>query len=535
MRPIEALRRSLAVKVTAVTLGIMIAGFGALLFLNIRRDIEFRISKYHETAQLLAASITTSIQNGMLEGRPDIIRRLVHELKVDLKNVRRLNVYRRNGVEAFGDLETLKEVDRYSGGLDLAVVAQIVKMPRQPGAVIHHPLFTQAVLTSTPQETYDTVEGVRLLTFFQPLRNLSECQECHGKDHEVRGVIEVSLGLEKLDSELRNARTRQIVVALLTIFGASITGMIVMGRVVLRPIARVAAAARRIGNGDFDTQVAVESGDEIGELGKIMNETAARLKKVYGDLEAEITERRLAEEKIRGQAAALELSNKVKDEFLGVVSHELRTPLSAVMGYATMMQDGALGKLQSEQEAALQVIERQTQELLAMINSILDATKMGAGSIELEREEIDLNALIEELQQTYRVPLNKDLTLIWACGDPLPRIQTDGGKLRRILQNLINNAIKFTDCGRVTISARHLPEITSVEFQVEDTGIGIPEEMQPLIFDRFRQADSSDTRRYGGVGLGLYIVNTFVRLLGGTVRVASAPGKGSIFTVRVPA
>jgi len=199
-----------------------------------------------------------------------------------------------------------------------------------------------------------------------------------------------------------------------------------------------------------------------------------------------------------------------------------------------MMQDGALGEIQSEQEAALRVIEKQTQDLLSMINSILDATKMGAGSIYLEREEIDLAALLDELQQTYKIPLKKDLTLVWACGDPLPRIQSDGGKLRRILQNLINNAIKFTDHGRVTISARHLPEIRSVEFQVADTGIGIPKEIQPLIFDRFHQADSSDTRRHGGVGLGLYIVNTFTRLLGGTVEVESVPGKGSTFTVRLP-
>jgi len=112
MPQMQALRRSLAVKITAVTVGIMIAGFGALLFLNIRRDTEFRVSKYHETADLLAASITTSIQNGMLEGRPDIIRRLVQELKTELKNVRRLNVYRRNGDEAFGDLDTLREVER---------------------------------------------------------------------------------------------------------------------------------------------------------------------------------------------------------------------------------------------------------------------------------------------------------------------------------------------------------------------------------------------------------------------------------------
>lgn len=240
-------------------------------------------------------------------------------------------------------------------------------------------------------------------------------------------------------------------------------------------------------------------------------------------------------EETKKQTAALELSNKVKDEFLSVISHELRTPLSAVMGYATMMQDGALGELKTQQGEALRVIENQTKDLLTMINSILDATKMGAGSIVVEQQEVDLNALLEEMQQTYRVPVNKDVTVVWDCTDRLPRIQTDPGKLKQILQNLINNGIKFTDRGRVTISARHLPKLQSVEFQVTDTGIGIPQEIQPLIFERFRQGDSSDTRRHGGVGLGLYIVNTFTRLLGGTVQIESTPGRGSRFTVRLPA
>jgi hypothetical protein len=492
-------------------------------------------------------------------------------------------------------------------------------------------------------------------------------------------------------------------VALLTILGVSITGMVVMGRVVLRPIARVAAAAQRIGKGEFDTRVSIKSSDEIGQLGKVMNETAARLKKVYGELESEIAERKVAEEEIRrsleriraireidlaitstldlkavldvllekidltlpyaaatirlwnqngsdlepvafrkikdeawkekewkaanrlalstverkspvivesvsvdprtgdreffrkrgivsylglplivkgealgvlslytseevsfgqkeveflmtltdqaaiaiqnsrlyeetkNQAAALELSNKVKDEFLSVISHELRTPLSAVMGYATLMQDGALGELKTPQREALRVIENQTTDLLTMINSILDATKMGAGSIQVERQEVDLNALLEEMQQTYKVPLNKDVTVVWDCTDPLPRMQSDPGKIKQILHNLIDNAIKFTDQGRVTISSRHLAEFQGVEFQVADTGIGIPPEIQPLIFDRFRQGDSSDTRRHGGVGLGLYIVDTFTRLLGGTIQVESASGRGSRFTVRLPA
>jgi hypothetical protein len=161
----------LAVKVTAVTVGIMIAGFGALLFVNIRRDAEFRVNKYHETAQLLAASITSSIQNGMLEGRPDIIRRLVEQLKLELKNVRRLNVYRRNGIEAFADLETVREVERFAG-LDPEIVAQILKMPHQPGARVDDPLFSRAVETVAPQQGYGSVNGTRVLTLFQPLTGM---------------------------------------------------------------------------------------------------------------------------------------------------------------------------------------------------------------------------------------------------------------------------------------------------------------------------------------------------------------------------
>jgi signal transduction histidine kinase len=113
-------------------------------------------------------------------------------------------------------------------------------------------------------------------------------------------------------------------------------------------------------------------------------------------------------------------------------------------------------------------------------------------------------------------------------------MNTDRGKLQQILQNLINNAIKFTEKGSVTISANYLSETGSVEFKVSDTGIGIPKKAVPVIFEKFRQIDSSDTRQYGGVGLGLYIIKKFTDLLGGTVRVESETGKGSIFVVTVP-
>ncbi|MCZ6626206.1 MAG: ATP-binding protein, partial [Deltaproteobacteria bacterium] len=134
----------------------------------------------------------------------------------------------------------------------------------------------------------------------------------------------------------------------------------------------------------------------------------------------------------------------------------------------------------------------------------------------------------------YDALLNKEVTLSWDYPPDLPVIKTDSGKLRQILQNLVNNAIKFTEKGSVTILAQHLPGTEAIEFKVADTGIGIPPEALPLIFEKFYQLDSSNTRSHGGAGLGLYIVKQFINLLGGTVRVETEPGRGSTFLVTVP-
>lgn len=255
----------------------------------------------------------------------------------------------------------------------------------------------------------------------------------------------------------------------------------------------------------------------------------------------------------------LERSNKVKDEFLSVISHELRTPLTSIIGYGGMLQDGFFGDVNREQEKGLGVLLNQTKDLLALINSILEVTKIGAGTMVLEKEEVDLKSLLDDLRSTYDTPLDKDLTLIWDYDSHLPSVSTDGGKLKRILQNLVNNAIKFTDKGNVTISARVMegPEgygqpatddgqeataerqqslLTApyVEFRVADTGIGIPREALPVIFEKFRQVDSTETRAFGGVGLGLHIVKEFTEMLGGKISADSEPGKGSVFTVSIP-
>lgn len=309
----QMFRHTLRVKVISLTLAILVAGFGSLVILNIRSASQALVAGNRETAELLTASITKSIENGMLEGHPDIILRLVQELKTALRDVRVLDVYRRNGVEAFSDLKTVEEIEA-GGMLGESLVQRLMKMRRTPGKTINDPLFTRAVETIVAQETYETTPAGRALTFFRPLENRKECQDCHGGDHKVRGVVLVSLGLDRLDTELRAARNREILVAVLTIVGVAVALTVFLGRVVLKPIALVAAAARKIGGGDFTARVEGGSGDEIGHLGRAINDMAGRLKGAHEDLEARNAELATALGDLKESMRKVELLEQVKGE-----------------------------------------------------------------------------------------------------------------------------------------------------------------------------------------------------------------------------
>jgi PAS domain S-box-containing protein len=236
----------------------------------------------------------------------------------------------------------------------------------------------------------------------------------------------------------------------------------------------------------------------------------------------------------RKQAAELEEINKLKDEFLGFVSHELRTPLNAVIGYTGMMQDELFGAINTDQRRALGKTLVHARHLLHMINSLLEATKIEVGAAKLESREVSLRRLLDELKWSYDTPLDKELTLGWEYPDTLPAIVTDREKLKHILQNLVDNAIKFTERGTITISARALPGNKSVEFKVTDTGVGISPGTLPDIFDMFRQGINPESSSSAGVGLGLHIVKKFTDMLGGEIGVKSEVGKGSTFTVTIP-
>jgi len=345
---------------------------------------------------------------------------------------------------------------------------------------------------------------------------------------------------EPLDAALAHVEIlKRSALALLAIglFVGAVIIAWVSGRIT-GPIRELHQGAEIIGSGNLDHRVNIKTGDEIEWLAEEFNKMAGELKVSYATLEQKVKDktRELERTNVELEQANRDLLtvNKAKDEFLSVMSHELRTPLNVVMGYTGMLKEGILGTINPEQEKALEKVISRSSDLLVMITQILQATSIEAGKVKVERREVELSDLLDDLKSSYEVVTEKPIALKWDYPSGPLTIKTDGEKLKHILLNLINNAIKFTDKGHVSIAVRYRPEAGAAEFQVADTGIGIPEEMLPSIFEMFRQVDSSETRSYGGVGMGLYIVKKYTEMLGGKIEADSAPGQGSAFTVTLP-
>jgi signal transduction histidine kinase/HAMP domain-containing protein len=239
-------------------------------------------------------------------------------------------------------------------------------------------------------------------------------------------------------------------------------------------------------------------------------------------------------EQTRNQTIELEKSNRIKDEFLGVMSHELRTPLNVIMTYAEALSMGTFGIMSPEQEKGTEKIRSQARHLLQLINGILEITKIESGTVHAHKEPLSLVEFMAENRSDYAMKMDKGVTIEWKFPPDLPVITTDRAKLKQILMNLVDNAIKFTEHGQVIVAMHTLDDGRTLEIKVSDTGCGIPEEMLPYAFDKFRQIDGTTTRDHSGAGLGLYIVKCFVDVLEGTITVQSKVGEGSVFIVRIP-
>jgi HAMP domain-containing protein/signal transduction histidine kinase/CheY-like chemotaxis protein len=286
------------------------------------------------------------------------------------------------------------------------------------------------------------------------------------------------------------------------------------------------------------TQELQKQSEELRQTNDELQDKAVLLSQQNRDIEIKNAEIELARRGLEEKAAQLALSSKYKSEFLANMSHELRTPLNSLLILSRMLAENPAGNLDDQQVEFAETIHAAGNDLLALINDILDLSKVEAGKMDLHLGQLALADLCDDLERAFR-PIAEEKGLRFAIerDSALPAaILTDEQRLEQILRNLLSNAVKFTSEGSVTlrVGLRGTGGDDLLSFTVTDTGIGIPDEKLALIFEAFQQADGTTSRKYGGTGLGLNISREIARLLGGEIRVASAPGEGSTFTLLLP-
>ena len=290
------------------------------------------------------------------------------------------------------------------------------------------------------------------------------------------------------------------------------------------------------------------------EMEQRVRERTAELTRINNLLKQEIIDRKRAEfllEKERAELAlrveestaelratntVLEEANKLKDEFLASMSHELRTPLNAVLGLSESLLEGVYGNINDEQKTALGVIEESGRHLLTLINDILDLSKIGAGKLNLDIQPISVqNVVTASIRFIKQAAVQKHITISTNIDPQIETVNADQRRLKQMLVNLLSNAVKFTDAGgSVGLEVRGNKATNVIQFTVWDTGIGIKEEDLPHLFQPFTQLDRRLSRRYGGTGLGLTLVQRMAEMHGGSISVESKPGEGSRFTISLP-
>ncbi|MBT3229903.1 MAG: response regulator [Candidatus Marinimicrobia bacterium] len=257
------------------------------------------------------------------------------------------------------------------------------------------------------------------------------------------------------------------------------------------------------------------------------------LESLAEELQSQTEELQEQNVELDAQRHQVEEANRLKSEFLSNMSHELRTPLNSIMALSNVLVDQSSDRLSGDESEYLEIIARNGRHLLKLINDILDLSKIEAGQMEIMITTFSLTGLIDDIVEGLRPLANEngnDLNINMI--ENLPDITSDQSLVHRIIQNLIGNAVKFTENGLVTLTIKQ--NSAAISISIQDTGIGISSEALPMIFDEFRQADGSTSRHYGGTGLGLAIAQRSAHLIGGELNVKSQLGEGSTFTFTLP-
>ena len=342
----------------------------------------------------------------------------------------------------------------------------------------------------------------------------------------------IVIALQKKDEVLEKERAFWTVAMSVALIAVIIVSTLIglLATRILKPITELTEASKTLSKGEWSQHVQVKYQDELGTLASAFNQMSKQLRVSFSILETKNEEA----QKARSEA---EEANKAKSVFVANMTHELRTPLNAIIGYSEMLQEEAEDNGNEELIPDLKKISSAGKHLLALINDVLDFSKVEAGRMELYLENVDINHVLKEVIDTISPLVEKNSNQLQVdCPPKLGSMYTDVTKVRQCLFNLLSNASKFTEQGILGLTVKRYTKNDKewVTFQVNDTGIGMTQEQIGKLFQAFMQADSSTTRKYGGTGLGLVITKQFCQMMGGEIMVTSEFGKGSTFAMHLP-
>jgi signal transduction histidine kinase len=407
-------------------------------------------------------------------------------------------------------------------------------------------------------------EGQEAFRYVKPMRIENNCLECHGKPAgeldvlkypkegwevgDLGGAVSIVMPTDiYLENTRSNVRQEVVYFSMITLLIILVTYYAV-SNLVTKPLSEFKNAVEQIKGGDLDVELeGIDAKGEIKDLAEHFSAMTRELQNMYDGLEkkVELRTRDLAHAKNALESQRLQLEeanrrlqedNQYKADFLAIMSHELRTPLTSIIAFAEVLERSS--SLKSDKETrVVREIKENSQILLGMINNILEMARIEAGKKELIMEPIDLVDVINAVESVIE-PLveKKDIRFTSTVRREVPLIEADRESLRRIVENLVSNAMKFTPKGgEIKIWVDYDRQKNEVLINVQDNGIGIRKEDQSFIFEKFVQSDTSLQRKYNGSGLGLALAKELVELHGGWIGVVSELGKGSLFTVGIPA
>lgn len=384
--------------------------------------------------------------------------------------------------------------------------------------------------------------------YFEPIVAAEMCFQCHrdrgippllAANNQMMGMARITFELRETQHDIARNNAILIVMAIVTAVLGMGVAYVIVRYVIVKPIMHLKDVSDAIAQGELDQRADIRTGDEFQELSHAFNRMLRHLVTIQEELKQANSSLDYKVDELAQANLSLHEMNKIKNEFLATMSHELRTPLNSILGFSDVL--AVAENLNDKQKKYLLNIQTSGHNLLALINDILDLAKIDAGRMDVHISEFSIVDLVERLTLSMR-PLTekKNIEMRWDVEEDFPVLVQDVGKIQQIIYNLLSNAVKFTpEGGRIHVDVSMFDEY-DFNLVVADTGIGIRLEDQGIIFEKFRQGQTiagrdTMTREFEGTGLGLSIVKEMCRLLGGEVMLESEFGKGSTFTVRLPA